>query len=44
MRYDFLIETYDTERIKVISAPPLFNVPSEITVTFDPQDVVVLPE
>jgi len=32
------------QRIKVISAPPLFNVPQELTVQFDPQDVVVLAE
>jgi iron(III) transport system ATP-binding protein len=32
------------QRIKVISAPPLFNVPEQLTVEFDPQDVVVLAE
>jgi iron(III) transport system ATP-binding protein len=31
-------------RIKVISAPPLFNVPGELTVEFDPEYVVVLTE
>ena len=29
-------------RLKVISAPPLFDVPAEMTVEFDPEDVVVL--
>ena len=28
--------------LKVISAPPLFDVPPEMTVEFDPEDVVVL--
>ena len=32
------------QRIKVISAPPMFEVPSEIAVEFDPKDVVVLAE
>jgi iron(III) transport system ATP-binding protein len=32
------------ERVKVISAPPLFDVPAEMTVEFGPGDVVVLPE
>ncbi len=31
-------------RVKVIAAPPLFNVPAELPVQFDPHDVVVLPE
>jgi iron(III) transport system ATP-binding protein len=31
-------------RIKVISAPPLFNVPAELAVEFDAEDVVVLKE
>jgi iron(III) transport system ATP-binding protein len=31
-------------RVKVISAPPLFDVPGELTVEFDPEDVVVLPK
>ncbi len=31
-------------RLKVISAPPLFQVPEQLTVEFDPQDVVVLKE
>jgi iron(III) transport system ATP-binding protein len=31
------------ERLKVIAAPPLFEVPDEIAVEFDPHDVVVLP-
>jgi iron(III) transport system ATP-binding protein len=30
------------QRIKVISAPPLFEVPEQLTVEFDPHDVVVL--
>jgi iron(III) transport system ATP-binding protein len=30
--------------IKVIIAPPLFEVPAELQVEFDPQDVVVLPK
>ncbi len=29
-------------RLKVIAAPPLFEVPAEMTVEFDPHDVVVL--
>ena len=32
------------QRIKVISAPPLFTAPEELTVEFDPADVVVLEE
>jgi iron(III) transport system ATP-binding protein len=32
------------ERVRVISAPPLFEVPSEMAVEFDPEDVVVLKE
>ena len=32
------------QMVKVISAPPMFNVPSELTVEFDPEDVVVLTE
>jgi ABC-type Fe3+/spermidine/putrescine transport system ATPase subunit len=34
------------ETLKIISAPPMLNVPpeSEVTVEFDPGDVVVLPE
>jgi len=32
------------QRIKVISAPPMFDVPGEIAVEFDPEDVVVLAE
>jgi hypothetical protein len=31
-------------RMKVISAPPLFDVPAELAVEFDPEDVVVLSE
>jgi iron(III) transport system ATP-binding protein len=31
-------------KIKVISAPPLFDVPRQLAVEFDPQDVVVLVE
>jgi iron(III) transport system ATP-binding protein len=31
-------------RLKVISAPPLFHVPEQLTVEFDPEDVVVLKE
>ena len=34
----------DRQRIRVISAPPLFSVPEQLTVEFDPQDVVVLAE
>ncbi|HTL30865.1 MAG TPA: ABC transporter ATP-binding protein [Tepidisphaeraceae bacterium] len=30
------------EKLKVISAPPIFEVPVEMTVEFDPEDVVVL--
>ena len=29
-------------RVKVIAAPPIFQVPPELTVEFDPEDVVVL--
>jgi iron(III) transport system ATP-binding protein len=32
------------QTLKVISAPPLFDVPAELTVEFDPEDVVVLSE
>jgi iron(III) transport system ATP-binding protein len=32
------------QMLKVISAPPLFDVPPELTVEFDPEDVVVLSE
>jgi iron(III) transport system ATP-binding protein len=32
------------QRVKVIAAPPLFDVPAELTVEFDPDDVVVLAE
>jgi iron(III) transport system ATP-binding protein len=32
------------QRVKVISAPPLFDVPPEMAVEFDPEDVVVLSE
>ena len=32
------------QRVKVISAPPLFDVPAELAVEFDPEDVVVLTE
>jgi iron(III) transport system ATP-binding protein len=32
------------QTVKVISAPPMFDVPSELTVEFDPEDVVVLSE
>ena len=31
------------QRIKVIAAPPLFDVPGELAVEFDAEDVVVLP-
>lgn len=31
-------------RLKVISAPPLFHVPEQLTVEFEPQDVIVLTE
>ena len=31
-------------RVKVISAPPLFEVPEQLSVEFDPEDVVVLKE
>jgi iron(III) transport system ATP-binding protein len=34
----------DAARLKVISAPPLFEVPAELTVEFEPRDVVVLNE
>jgi iron(III) transport system ATP-binding protein len=32
------------QTLKVISAPPMFDVPPELTVEFDPEDVVVLAE
>ena len=32
------------QMLKVISAPPMFDVPAELTVEFDPEDVVVLVE
>lgn len=32
------------QRIKVISTPPLFSTPQELTVEFSPEEVVVLPE
>jgi ABC-type Fe3+/spermidine/putrescine transport system ATPase subunit len=32
------------QRLKVVSAPPLFEVPLEMAVEFDPRDVVVLAE
>jgi iron(III) transport system ATP-binding protein len=32
------------QKIKVISAPPVFNTPPEMTVEFSPEDAVVLPE
>jgi iron(III) transport system ATP-binding protein len=32
------------QRIRVISAPPLFDVPAQLAVEFDPEDVVVLAE
>ncbi|HEX8915769.1 MAG TPA: ABC transporter ATP-binding protein [Humisphaera sp.] len=32
------------QRVKVIAAPPLFDVPPALTVEFDPEDVVVLKE
>jgi hypothetical protein len=32
-----------SQRLRVISAPPLFDVPGEMTVEFEPEDVVVLP-
>ena len=32
------------QRIRVISAPPIFDVPEQLIVEFDPEDVVVLPE
>ena len=32
------------QRVTVIAAPPLFEVPAEMAVEFDPQDVVVLAE
>jgi iron(III) transport system ATP-binding protein len=32
----------DKQRIQVICAPPLFDVPEQMSVEFDPQDVVVL--
>ena len=32
------------QRVKVISAPPLFEPPEELAVEFDAEDVVVLSE
>ena len=32
------------EKIKVIVAPPLFQTPDHLTVAFEPQDVLVLPD
>ena len=32
------------QKVRVIAAPPLFDVPAELTVEFDPEDVVVLKE
>jgi iron(III) transport system ATP-binding protein len=32
------------QRLKVIAAPPQFDVPEQLAVEFDPDDVVVLPE
>ena len=32
------------QRLKVISAPPLFEVPGQVAVEFDPEDVVLLGE
>ena len=32
------------QRLKVISTPPLFSVPPELTIEFTPEDVVMLPE
>lgn len=32
------------QRIRVISAPPIFDVPEQLIVEFDPEDVVILPE
>ena len=32
------------QKIKVVAAPPISNVPAELTVEFDPSDVVVLAE
>jgi iron(III) transport system ATP-binding protein len=32
------------QRLRVISAPPLFDVPPQMTVEIDPEDVVVLPD
>ncbi len=40
---EHVIEVRQT-RVKVISTPPLFDVPEELSVEFDPDDVVVLPE
>jgi len=34
----------ERQRMKVISAPPLFEVPGEMAIEFDPGDVVVLAE
>jgi hypothetical protein len=30
------------QRVTVVSAPPLFDVPDQLAVEFDPADVVVL--
>jgi iron(III) transport system ATP-binding protein len=32
------------QRLKVIAAPPRFDLPAEVAVEFDPEDVVVLPD
>jgi iron(III) transport system ATP-binding protein len=40
---EHVLEVND-QRVKVISAPPLFDVPPEMAVEFDPEDVVVLNE
>jgi iron(III) transport system ATP-binding protein len=34
----------NNQKVQVIAAPPLFDVPPELTVEFDPEDVVVLKE
>ena len=34
----------NNHRVKVISAPPLFDVPEQLAVEFDPEDVIVLTE
>jgi len=33
----------DAQRLTIICAPPLFDVPEQMAVEFDPEDVVVLP-